>query len=78
MTLAELQRRMDAAAAALDFETARRLRDRIALWRQTGVDPGEDGAEGFTRQQPGAMGIGSSQPRPIPPPDWKPPRKPGA
>lgn len=68
--LADLQARMEAAAAALDFEEARRLRDRISLLRG-----GADTA-GLTRQQPGAMGLGSSQQRVSPPPGWTPPRKP--
>ena len=68
---------MDAAAAALDFEEARRLRDRIALLRL-----GAEGAaaevdtSGLIRQQPGAMGIGSSVPRPERPNGWVKPKKP--
>ncbi|RYG86191.1 MAG: excinuclease ABC subunit B, partial [Alphaproteobacteria bacterium] len=31
---------------------------------------------GLVRQQPGAMGIGTSRQRPVPPPGWKPPPKP--
>lgn len=76
--LADLQARMAAAAAALDFEEARRLRDRISLLRG-GADA--DAAaladtEGLTRQRPGAMGLGSSQQRMTPPPGWTPPPKP--
>ncbi len=74
----ELQKRMETAAAALDFEEARRLRDRIALLRG-GAEP--DAAEtadtlGLMRQQPGAMGLGTSQQRMTPPEGWKPPPKP--
>jgi UvrB/uvrC motif len=74
----ELQAKMDASAAALDFEEARRLRDRIALLRG-GAEP--DAAEtadtlGLKRQQPGAMGLGTSQQRMTPPEGWKPPPKP--
>ena len=76
MTLAELERAMDAAAAALDFEEARRLRDRLALARQTGADPATIADAGLQRQQPGAMGIGSSQPRPVRPDGWIKPKKP--
>lgn len=78
MDLADLQARMEAAAAALDFEETRRLRDRIALLR-AGAEPGEAAAadtSGLTRQQPGAMGIGTSQSRPVRPEGWVPPRKP--
>lgn len=76
--LADLQARMEAAAAALDFEEARRLRDRISLLRG-GADAAAAAsadAAGLTRQQPGAMGLGSSQQRVSPPPGWTPPRKP--
>lgn len=73
--LADLQARMDAAAAALDFEEARRLRDQIAILR-TGGDPDGVDTAGLTRQQPGAMGIGSSQPRYARPDGWVKPKKP--
>lgn len=81
-TVADLERRMDAAAAALDFETARLLRDRISLLRGAGVtvDPTtldaviESG--GLTRQQPGAMGLGTSRQQMTPPDRWVKPVKP--
>ena len=72
-----LHARMEAAAAALDFEEARRLRDRINLLR--GGADGEGATAdtgGLTRQQPGAMGLGTGAPRVVPPPGWTPPRKP--
>jgi hypothetical protein len=74
----DLRRRMEAAAAALDFEQARRLRDQLNLLRG-GASPDEIvdiDTSGITRQQPGAMGLGTSQQRMTPPPGWKPPRKP--
>lgn len=76
--LADLHARMDAAAAALDFEEARRLRDRISLLRAAGPDADidDDAVAALTRQQPGAMGIGSDVARPARPPGWKPPPKP--
>ena len=77
-TIDDLQRRMDEAAAALDFETARVLRDRIALVRG-GADratAAQADTSGLARQQPGAMGLGTSQSRPETPPGWTPPRKP--
>lgn len=74
----DLEREMDAAARALDFERARDLRDRINLMRG-GASPAEAAAvdaTGLVRQQPGSMGLGTSRQRPVPPPGWKPPRKP--
>lgn len=69
---------MAAAAAAMDFETARQLRDRINLIRG-GASP-EDAARADTsslsRQKSGAMGIGTGQPKPIMPHGWKRPPKP--
>jgi len=73
--LADLQARMDAAAAALDFETARALRDRIAILRGGGKADHAD-TSGLTRQQPGAMGLGTSQARYTPPEGWVKPAKP--
>jgi len=77
-TLDQLQARMAEAAAALDFEEARRLRDRIALIRGGApIDQAKAAdTDGLTRQQPGAMGLGTSQQKVTPPPGWTPPRKP--
>ena len=74
----ELREAMDAAAAALDFETARRLRDELSLLRGGAAPSDAAAAEtaGLVRQQPGAMGLGSSRARPARPPGWTPPRKP--
>jgi hypothetical protein len=69
---------MEAAVAALDFEEARRLRDRIGLLRG-GADAAAAAAadtSGLARQQPGAMGLGSSRARVEVPPGWKPPPRP--
>ena len=78
MSIEALREQMEEAAAALDFETAKRLRDQISLLRGQGgagdaaaIDP-----TGLTRQQPGKMGIGTSQQRYTPPPGWTPPVKP--
>ena len=76
--LEELRLRMEAAAAAMEFEEAQRLRDRISLLR--GASDAEPHTEIDTsrlkRQQPGAMGLGTSEQRMTPPPGWKPPRRP--
>jgi len=76
--LDRLQEQMEAAASVLDFEEARRLRDRISLLR--GGAEADDAAAadtaGLVRQQPGAMGLGSSQQRMTPPAGWTPPPKP--
>lgn len=76
--LDELRRRMEQAAAAMDFEEAKRLRDRIALIRggaslkeAESVDP-----SGLARQQPGSMGLGTSRQRVEPPAGWVAPPKP--
>jgi hypothetical protein len=76
VTLAELQAQMDAAAARQDFEEARRLRDLIALARQTGADPDAIVEADLQRQQPGAMGIGTSVARPTRPEGWVKPKRP--
>ena len=76
-TIDELRRKMEAAAAAMDFEEASRLRDRISLLR--GAEPNAEAeidTSGLERQQPGRMGLGTSQQRMTPPPGWKPPKKP--
>jgi hypothetical protein len=74
----EVRRRMEAAAEALDFEEARRLRDRLNLLRGgASVEAVNDiDTAGLTRQQPGRMGLGTSQQRVTPPPGWQPPAKP--
>jgi hypothetical protein len=77
-TLADLYLLMEAASEALNFEEARRLRDRINLVRggATRNEAAQADTSGLTRQQPGAMGIGTSQQRMTPPPGWSPPPKP--
>lgn len=77
-SIADLTRRMQEAADSMDFENARRLRDRIALLRggATQADAATADTSGLARQQPGSMGLGSSRQRPTPPPGWTPPPKP--
>ena len=70
----DLYREMEEAAAAMNFEAAGRLRDRISLLRAGGS--GEFDTSGLERQQPGRMGLGTSQQRVTPPEGWTPPTKP--
>jgi hypothetical protein len=74
----DLQREMEAAVEALDFERASQCRDRISLLRggATVQDAERADSSGLVRQQPGAMGLGTSQQRMTPPPGWRPPPKP--
>jgi hypothetical protein len=77
-TIEELQRRMEAAVRDLDFEEATRCRDRISLMRSgaTATEAQEADLSGLVRQQPGSMGLGTSQQRLSPPEGWRPPPKP--
>ncbi|MEO5587685.1 MAG: UvrB/UvrC motif-containing protein [Novosphingobium sp.] len=76
--IAKLERRMAAAAEVMDFEEARRLRDQINLIRggATAEDAARADTSGLVRQKAGAMGIGTSRPKPAEPAGWKPPSKP--
>ena len=76
MTEAELREQMEAAAAREDFEEARRFRDHISLLRGGAVDADTIDTAGLERQQPGRMGLGSSQQRVTPLDGWTPPKKP--
>lgn len=77
-TMETLQRRMEAAARALDFDEAKRCRDKINLMRggATAEEAEQANFAGLERQKPGAMGLGTSQERMAPPPGWVPPPKP--
>jgi hypothetical protein len=74
----KLRLRMEQAVAALNFEEAGQLRDQISLIRGEGADgpAAEIDTAGLERQQPGRMGLGTSQQRVTPPKGWKPPKKP--
>jgi hypothetical protein len=76
--IGDLRLRMEEAAAAMDFEEARRLRDRIALIRGGASRQEAERADssGLDRQQPGRMGLGTSQQRVSPPEGWTRPPKP--
>ena len=77
-TVETLQKKMEDAARALDFEEAKRCRDRISLLPggATATDAAQTDFARLERQQPGAMGLGTGQPRMKPPQGWKPPPKP--
>ena len=77
-TIETLQRKMQDAARALDFEEAKRCRDRISLMRggATATDAAQADFARLERQQPGSMGLGTGQPRMKPAQGWKPPPKP--
>jgi hypothetical protein len=64
----DMERRMAAAAEAGDFETAALLRDAIARLRT--------GESSLQEQQPGRMGLGSSQERYVSDPRKPLPKKP--
>ena len=68
-----LETQMHAAAAASDFELAARLRDELRAL--TDADAARDAGDLY-RQQPGGMGLGTSQQRMEPPPGWVRPKKP--
>lgn len=76
--LRTLQQKMEDAVKALDFDEARRCRDKINLIRGGATASEADAADlaGLERQRPGAMGLGTSQQRMTPPPGWQPPPKP--
>lgn len=76
--IGDLHRRMEEASAAMDFEEARRLRDQIALVRggASREEAERVDSSGLIRQQPGRMGLGTSQQRVTPPEGWTPPPKP--
>lgn len=69
---------MEAAAERGDFEEAALLRDRISILRA--VVPGSAASDfdtrGLVRQQPGAMGLGTSRQFVSPPEGWIRPKKP--
>ncbi|WP_267961812.1 UvrB/UvrC motif-containing protein [Sphingobium sufflavum] len=77
-TIGTLRKAMGDAANKGDFELAAFLRDRISILRGAGTDvKGTDiDTEGLVRQQPGAMGLGTSQQRASPPEGWVRPKKP--
>jgi hypothetical protein len=77
-TIEQLRLEMEAAARALDFDLAARLRDQISILRgqSSTAESSPVDADGLTRQQPGKMGLGTSQQRYPRPAGWTPPPKP--
>lgn len=77
-TIETLLRKMEEAVRALDFEEAQRCRDKISMMRAgaTADEAEQTNFAGLDRQQPGAMGLGTSQQRMTPPAGWRPPPKP--
>ena len=67
--LAALKAFLADAVLAEDFEMAARLRDRIAA-----LEPKTPSK--LRRQEPGKMGLGTSDQKFKPPPGWKPPKRP--
>ncbi|CAN5377070.1 hypothetical protein BH09PSE2_BH09PSE2_05470 [soil metagenome] len=77
-TLETLRLKMEQAAADMDFEEAARLRDQLSLL-QGADDPDTDrpiDTTRLTRQEPGRMGLGTSDQKMTPSADWKPPKRP--
>ena len=68
-----LEAQMRAASEAFDFELAARLRDELTALLD--ADAARDAGELY-RQQPGGMGLGTSQQRMVPPEGWVRPKKP--
>lgn len=68
-----LERQMREAAAAGQFELAAKLRDDLRVLAD--VDAARDTGD-LHRQQPGAMGLGTSRQAVEPPPGWTPPKRP--
>ncbi len=68
-----LERQMQEAAAAGKFELAAKLRDELRALAD--VDTARTTGD-LHRQQPGAMGLGTSRQAVEPPPGWVPPKRP--
>jgi hypothetical protein len=77
-TIETLRLAMEAAAERGDFEEAVVLRDRISILRGMahGSATSDFDTRGLVRQQPGAMGLGTSQQSVVPPEGWVRPTKP--
>ena len=72
-----LSREMQAAAEAMDFEEATRLRNEMARIRgEAPVQAGDPDTVTVSQPPPGAMGLGTQVPVRQPPKGWVKPKKP--
>jgi hypothetical protein len=77
--LVALDKQMQAAAEAMDFELATRLRNEIARIKgEAPVAPGDADTVTVSQPPPGAMGLGTQVPVREPPKGWVKPKKPDA
>ena len=77
--LVALEKQMQAAAEAMDFELATSLRNEIArLKGEAPVQPGDPDTVTVSQPPPGAMGLGTQVPVRQPPKGWVKPKKPDA
>lgn len=77
--LVALEKQMQAAAEAMDFETATALRNEIARIKgEAPVQPGDPDTVTVGQPPPGAMGLGTQVPVRQPPKGWVKPKKPDA
>ena len=75
--LVALARQMQAAAEAMDFEEATRLRNEIARIKgEAPVQEGDPDTVTVGQPPPGAMGLGTQVPVRQPPTGWVKPKKP--
>ncbi len=75
--LVALGRQMEAAAAAMDFEEATRLRNEIARIKgEAPIQEGDPDTVTVGQPPPGAMGLGTQVPVRQPPKGWVKPKKP--
>ena len=75
--LVALEKQMQAAAEAMDFEEATRLRNEMARIKgETPIAPDDPDTVTVSQPPPGAMGLGTQVPVRQPPKGWVKPKKP--
>ena len=75
--LVALEKQMQAAAEAMDFERATALRNEMARIKgEAPVQPGDPDTVTVSQPPPGAMGLGTQVPVRQPPKGWVKPKKP--